>query len=69
MEGRGGGARIGNHRSECTTCNNFGQSVMRHTRSRMKAAYPAEYERIRLEVEVELYQGILERFRQARWPV
>ncbi len=56
----GGKARIGNRRSLCTTCNNFAQNVMRLTRSRLKALYSEEYEKIRLEVEMELYRRLLD---------
>lgn len=60
--GLGGGARIGNRRSLCRTCNNFAQNVMRHTRNRLKEKYAEEYERIRLEVEIELYRKVLKDF-------
>lgn len=62
MSGRGGGARIGNRRNICTTCNNFAQNVMRLTRSRLKAAHPQEYETIRLRVEYDLYPQVVEDF-------
>ena len=64
MQGVGGGARIGNRRSQCTTCNNFAQNVMRHTRKRLMEEHPEEYRRIRLEVEVELYGGVIEEFKR-----
>lgn len=59
MRGRGGGARIGNRRNSCTTCNNFAQNVMRLTRKRLKERHAEEYEDIRLRVEWELYQRVV----------
>jgi len=56
----GGGARIGNRRSQCTTCNNFAQNVMRMTRKRLKEAHAEEYEVIRLKVELDLYPQVVE---------
>lgn len=67
MSGVGGGARIGNRRSQCTTCNNFAQNVMRHTRKRLMELHTEEYARIRLEVEIELYRPVLEDFK-TRYP-
>jgi len=61
--GRGGGARIGNRRSVCTTCNNFAQNVMRMTRKRLKQLHETEYETIRMSVELDLYPQVLEDFR------
>lgn len=67
MNGIGGGARIGNRRSRCATCNNFNQNVMRYTRTRLKERHTEEYNRIRLEVEIELYKRVLESFKR-RYP-
>lgn len=59
MAGRGGGARIGNRRSKCATCNNFAQNVMRLTRTRLKEAHEDEYEKLRLQVEQDLYPQVV----------
>lgn len=59
MDGRGGGARIGNRRSVCTTCNNWAQNVMRRTRAELVVRHPAEYEQIRLKVERDLYPQVV----------
>ena len=53
-------ARIGNNRGGCVLCNRFAQSVMRHTRARIKAAYPDEYDAVRAEVEQQLYAELTE---------
>jgi hypothetical protein len=58
--GLGGGARIGNRRSVCSTCNNFAQSVMRLTRKKLKEKYEHEYEQIRLQAEMDLYPQVIE---------
>lgn len=60
VHGVGGGARIGNRRSQCTTCNNFAQNVMRMTRKRLKERHAEEYEAIRLKVEMDLYPQVIE---------
>lgn len=62
MAGRGGGVRIGNHRRTCGTCNRWAQAIMRVTRTRLKERYAEEYERLRLEVERDLYPGVIEEF-------
>lgn len=66
MRGVGGKARIGNRRSQCATCNNFAQNVMRHTRKRLMELHEDEYQKIRLEVEVELYRDVLADFDRQR---
>ena len=60
QRGIGGMARIGNRRSQCTTCNNFAQNVMRLTRKQLKERHSAEYDEIRLKVEMDLYPQIME---------
>lgn len=62
QRGREGGARIGNRRNQCTTCNNFAQNVMRLTRRRLKEQHAEEYERIRVQVELDLYPQVVQRF-------
>jgi hypothetical protein len=62
MNGRGGGARIGNKRNACTTCNNFAQNVMRLTRTKLKSLHEAEYYALRLQAEASLYPHVLKRF-------
>lgn len=62
MVGRGGGARIGNQRNKCTTCNNFAQNVMRITRGLLKAQHEEEYAQMRLRAEIELYPRVIEEF-------
>jgi hypothetical protein len=59
--------RIGNQRRSCSTCNAFAQNVMRLTRKRLKEKYPEEYERIRLQVEMDLYPQVIETH-AARYP-
>jgi hypothetical protein len=56
----GGMARIGNRRSQCQTCNNFAQNVMRITRKRLKESHPEEYDEIRQQVEKDLYPQVIE---------
>lgn len=60
MRGHEGGARIGNRRNSCTTCNNFNQNVMRMTRKRLKERYEEEYKVIRAQVEFDLYPQVIE---------
>lgn len=60
VHGVGGGARIGNRRSQCTTCNNWAQNVMRMTRKRLKEMHEDEYDVIRLQVEKDLYPQVIE---------
>lgn len=64
MQGVGGGARIGNRRSHCSTCNNFVQNVMRHTRKRLMELHQDEYQRIRVQVEIALYEKVLTNFKE-----
>jgi hypothetical protein len=54
--------RIGNRRGRCDTCNNFNQAVMRLTRARLKELHADEYERLRLQVEMDLYPGVIEKW-------
>lgn len=61
--GVGGGARIGNRRHDCATCNRWAQNVMRRTRARLKELHADEYERLRLEVERDLYAQIVDDYR------
>lgn len=62
FRGLTGGARIGNRRNRCTTCNNFAQNVMRMTRKRLKERHEDEYMAIRLRVEYDLYPQVIEDF-------
>jgi len=62
--GVGGGARIGNRRATCPTCNNFAQNVMRITRNRLKERHEEEYAAIRAQVERDLYPQVIE-----AWPL
>lgn len=66
LRGVRGGARIGNHRNRCATCNNFAQNVMRMTRKRLKEAHEQEYEQIRYSVELDLYPQVIEDFDRLR---
>jgi hypothetical protein len=68
MSGIGGGARIGNRRSHCSTCNNFVQNVMRNTRKKLMERHQEEYQRIRLQVEIVLYEKVLADFREKHPP-
>jgi len=54
--------RIGNRRNRCDTCNNFAQAVMRLTRKRLKEMHEDEYELLRLQVENDLYPGVIEKW-------
>ena len=58
--GVGGAARIGNNRTNCSTCNNFAQNVMRLTRTRLKERYPDEYYDLRIRAELDLYPQVIE---------
>lgn len=62
MNGFPGGARIGNRRNKCTTCNNFAQNVRRITWTKLKEIYADEYRVLRLEAESELYPYVLQNF-------
>jgi hypothetical protein len=57
-----GACRIGNRRSECATCNNFVQNVMRLTRKRLMELHAEEYKAIRLVAERDLYPQVIEKF-------
>jgi hypothetical protein len=57
--GIGGGAKIGNNRHECATCNRFVQQVRRSTWAMLKQHHEAEYASLRLEVERELYPRVM----------
>ena len=65
MNGRDGKARIGHQRNRCATCNNWAQAVLRQTRKRLKEKYPDLHHAIRMEVELDLYPGVLDDFRKA----
>lgn len=67
MSGVSGGARIGNRRNRCTTCNNWAQMVRRVSWKRMVEADPKAYEELRKRVEIELYPQVMEAF-DARVP-
>lgn len=60
MNGATGKTRIGNNRSTCGTCNRFYQRVMRMSRNRLIAQHQADYEKIRIVVERDLYPLILD---------
>lgn len=60
--GRGGHASIGGDRSRCTTCNTFMANVLRITGKRLRERHEAEYQRLKLEVIVDLYPQIIERY-------
>lgn len=62
LHGIGGGARIGNRRNRCETCNNFAQNVMRLTRRRLKERHEDEYVAIRYQVELDLYPQVIDDF-------
>lgn len=57
--------RIGNQRERCRTCNNFSQAVMRLTRSRLMKQFSAEYQRIRITVEHDLYPQVIQDYERA----
>lgn len=54
-----GANRIGNRRSTCDVCNNFSQNVMRIARKRLKDLHEEEYQRIRMQVELDLYPQVI----------
>lgn len=60
LAGFDGGARIGNRRSTCQTCNNFTQNVRRLTLTRLKERYPEDYEELRLRTEMDLYPQVID---------
>lgn len=60
-----GGARIGNRRSVCTTCNNFAQAVMRLTLRRLKERFPDAFEELRVRTELDLYPGEMDKWFEA----
>lgn len=62
MRGLGGGARIGNHRNECRTCNNFARNVDRVASRYLRDAYLEEYRRMRKKAEWDLYPQVIEKF-------
>ena len=68
MRGIGGKARLGSRRTECRTCNGFAVTVDRKVRQRLKARFPREYAEIRVQVEAELYPGVIEDFALDRRP-
>ena len=57
-----GGNRIGNRRSHCSTCNAFAQNVMRLASKRLKELHGDEYEKLRIQVERDLYPQVIEDF-------
>lgn len=57
--GVGGGARIGNQRTDCRRCNRFAQRVMRETSSTLKQWHPGDYDRIRESVERRVYEEMM----------
>lgn len=60
--GVNGGARIGNRRNKCATCNNFAQNVMRLTRKMLAENHSKEYADIRMRVELDLYPQVIESY-------
>ncbi|QGZ16796.1 hypothetical protein PBI_DEWDROP_152 [Microbacterium phage Dewdrop] len=54
--------RIGNRRGTCDTCNNFSQAVRRNVAKRLHAIHAEEAERLRLQVELDLYPGVIEKW-------
>ena len=63
MNGHEGAARIGNRRSRCRTCNNFAQNVRRIATSRLMQEHRDEYERLRVQAEMDLYPQVIEEWR------
>lgn len=57
-----GGARIGNRRGKCTTCNNFAQNVRRLALKRLKERYPEEYLEVLTRAEMDLYPQVIEEY-------
>lgn len=62
MRGKGGGARIGNWRSECTTCNNFNQTIRYRATRALRELHAEDYARLRREAEVDMYPQVIEDF-------
>lgn len=62
MRGRKGGARIGNDRNKCSTCNNFAANVARLARRELVDHHFEEYSVIALRVELDLYPQVIEDF-------
>lgn len=63
LHGHGGLARIGNRRGRgCETCNSFSRQIERVAARRLKEKYLAEYERFRMQAELDLYPQVIESF-------
>lgn len=60
--GRGGNASIGGDRSKCTTCNTFMANVLRITGKRLREHHEDEYQKLKLQVILDLYPQVIERF-------
>lgn len=58
--------RIGNRRGTCDTCNNFSQAVRRGIAKRLHALHAEEAERLRLQVELDLYPAVIEKYNVKR---
>jgi hypothetical protein len=63
-DGVAGGARMGNRRASCRTCNAFAQAVLRLTRARLARAHPEQYATIRADVERELWPAVVAEYSQ-----
>lgn len=53
---------IGSRKRHCRTCNNFSQQVMRVAGIRLRERHREEYDDLRCEVTVDLYQQVIEEF-------
>jgi hypothetical protein len=58
--GRGGGARIGNKRRHCRTCNTWAANVSRLLAKRLKEKFPDEAAALRLQIEADMYPQVIE---------
>lgn len=54
--------RIGNRRGRCDTCNNFAAAVRRNVAKRLAERHAAELDQLRLDVERDLYPGVIEKW-------
>ena len=64
----GGWCRIGNRRTSCQTCNRWAQAVLRITRQRLIEAEPELWDRLRFQVETDLYPDVIQQWQDLHFP-
>lgn len=55
--------RIGNRRNICRTCNKFWNRVNSRANTLLRKRHRLEFERLRLQVEADLYPVVLDQFK------